>query len=55
MPDDLAEILNEIITRIEKVEENQKALEGAIQAFIVVFGIRRLSDEPGGAEHESTG
>lgn len=53
MPDDLAEMLNEIITRLEKVEENQRALEGAIQAFIVVFGIRRLPDKPGENRREA--
>ena len=47
MPDDLAEVLNEIITRIERLEENQAAIEGAIQAFITVFAIRRLPDESG--------
>lgn len=52
MPDDLAEMLNEIITRLEKVEENQRALEGAIQAFVTVFAIRRLPEDPGGQEGE---
>lgn len=47
MPDDLAEVLNEIITRIDRLEENQAAIEGAIQAFITVFAIRRLPEEPG--------
>jgi len=44
MPDDLAEVLNEIVTRLERVEENQAALEGAIQAFITVFAVRRLPE-----------
>jgi exonuclease VII small subunit len=45
MPDDLAEMLNEIVARIEKLEENQAALEGAINAFIAVFAVRRLPDK----------
>jgi hypothetical protein len=40
------DLLNELIRRIAKVEENQAAIEGAIQAFIVVYGIRRLPDKP---------
>jgi hypothetical protein len=40
------ELLNELITRLQKVEENQAALEGAIQAFITVFAVRRLPDRP---------
>lgn len=47
MGDDVAEMLNEIITRLEKIEENQATLEGAIRAFFVVYGIRRLPDPPG--------
>lgn len=39
--------LDELISRIEKVEENQAALEGAINAFVTVFAVRRLSDKPG--------
>lgn len=39
--------LDELITRIEKLEENQAALEGAINAFVTVFAVRRLED-PGG-------
>lgn len=46
MPDDLAEVLNEIIKRIDRLEENQKAFEGAVQAFITVFAIRRLPEDP---------
>ena len=38
------ELLNELVTRIAKLEENQAAIEGAINAFITVFGIRRLPD-----------
>lgn len=41
MPDDLAEVLNEIITRLQKVEENQAAIEGALQAFITVLAAHR--------------
>jgi hypothetical protein len=44
MDDDLAKVLNEIVSRLEKVEENQAAIEGAIQAFITVFAVRRLPD-----------
>lgn len=42
--------LDELITRIEQVEENQAALEGAINAFIAVFAVRRLPDNPGGSD-----
>ena len=41
------DLLNELVARIARVEENQAALEGAINAFIVVYGIRRLPDQPG--------
>lgn len=44
------ELLNELVTRLQKVEENQAALEGAIQAFITVFAVRRLPDKPGGRD-----
>lgn len=40
------ELLNELVARIEKVEESQAAIEGAIQAFITVFAVRRLPDPP---------
>jgi len=40
------ELLNELVTRVAKVEENQAALEGAIQAFVTVFAVRRLPDPP---------
>ncbi len=40
------ELLNELVTRIEKVEQEQAAFMGALQAFIVVLGVRRLP-EPG--------
>jgi uncharacterized protein (UPF0335 family) len=40
-------VLDELITRIEQLEENQAALEGAIQAFITVFAVRRLPDKTG--------
>lgn len=46
----IRELLNELITRLEKVEQNQAALEGAIQAFITVFAVRRLPDKPGGRD-----
>lgn len=46
--DDLPpDVLDELITRIERLEKNQAALEGAIRAFIVVFGVRRLPDTTG--------
>lgn len=51
MPDP-AETLNEIIARLEKVEENQRAIEGAVQAFVTVFAIRRLPEDSGGQEGE---
>jgi len=40
------ELLNELVTRIEKVEKEQAAFMGALQAFIVVLGVRRLPDPP---------
>ena len=43
----IRDLLNEIITRLEKVEENQAALEGAINAFITVFAVRRLPEPDG--------
>jgi hypothetical protein len=45
--------LEELLTRIQKLEENQAALEGAIQAFITVFAVRRLPNpgETGTDEH----
>lgn len=43
----IRELLNELVSRLEKVEENQAALEGAIQAFITVFAVRRLPDRLG--------
>lgn len=42
----IRELLNELVTRIEKLEENQAAIEGAINAFIAVFAVRRLPDPP---------
>lgn len=36
------EALNELVKRIEKIEENQAAIEGGINAFIAVFAVRRL-------------
>lgn len=47
MPDDLEETLAELDRRLKKLEAKQDAIEGAINAFIVVFGIRRLPDDPG--------
>jgi len=41
------EVLNELVTRIAKLEENQAAIEGAIQAFVTVFAVRRLPDRLG--------
>ena len=39
------EALNELVKRIEKIEENQAAVEGGINAFIaVLFAVRRLPD-----------
>jgi hypothetical protein len=43
------ELLNELVARIEKVEENQAAYEGAIQAFITVFAVRRIPPRTGPA------
>lgn len=39
--------LDELITRIETLEKNQAAYEGAVQAFITVFAVRRLPDKTG--------
>lgn len=38
--------LDELISRIEQLEENQAAIEGAVNAFITVFAVRRLPDKP---------
>ena len=43
------ELLNELVRRITKLEENQAAIEGAINAFIAVFAVRRLPG-PGDGE-----
>jgi hypothetical protein len=43
----IRDLLNELVARVAKVEENQAALEGAIQAFITVFAVRRLPDRLG--------
>lgn len=48
------ELLNELVARIQKVEENQAALEGAIQAFITVLAVRRLPDRLGTASEADT-
>jgi hypothetical protein len=39
--------LEELITRIEELEKNQAAMEGAVNAFITVFAVRRLPDQSG--------
>lgn len=38
--------LDELVTRVEQLEERQAALEGAVNAFITVFAVRRLPDKP---------
>lgn len=43
-------VLDEIITRLEALEEFKAAVEGSINAAVVVYGVRRLPkppDEPG--------
>lgn len=42
----------ELRERLKKVEENQQAIDGAIRAFITVFAVRRLPEDPGGLESE---
>lgn len=46
--------LDELITRIEQLEENQAALEGAVNAFVTVYAVRRLPEpgETGPDEHQ---
>jgi hypothetical protein len=48
----LAEQLTELRERLKKVEENQQAIEGAIRAFIVVYGVRRIPDGTGDGTDE---
>jgi hypothetical protein len=50
----IRELLNELVSRLEKVEENQAALEGAIQAFITVFAVRRLPNRLGTDEADTS-
>lgn len=50
----IRELLNELVARLQKVEENQAALEGAIQAFIVVFATRRLPNRLGTDEADTS-
>jgi hypothetical protein len=49
MPDGTEQMLNELIARVEKLEENQAAIDGAFRALITVFAVRRLPDPPGQA------
>lgn len=49
---DLEEKLQELERRLKKVEENRESLEGAIRAFIVVFGIRRIPDGTGDGQED---
>lgn len=44
--------LDELITRIEELENYKEALEGTIQAAITVYAVRRLPDNPGGLDDE---
>jgi hypothetical protein len=46
------ELLNELVTRITKLEEEKEALYGALSAFITVLAVRRLPDPPGGGEDD---
>lgn len=39
-------VLDELITRIETVERQVKALEDAARAFAVVYSIPRIPDPP---------
>jgi uncharacterized protein (UPF0335 family) len=41
MPDEIAEMLNELIARIEKLEENQRAIDGAFLAAMAVLSAHR--------------
>lgn len=38
----IRELIDELITRIEKLEQERAALMGAIQAFVVVLEAQRL-------------
>lgn len=42
-----ADLIRELQAKVAALEEQQAAVDGAIRAFIVVFGVRRLPDEPG--------
>jgi hypothetical protein len=35
-------VWDDIITRLESLEAKVEALEGAVNAFVVVYGVRRL-------------
>jgi hypothetical protein len=44
--------VDELLTRIERLEHRVKVLEDAARAFAVVYAIPRLADNPGGtSEH----
>lgn len=52
------DVLNELITRIDALEKEQAenkefrtAVESAVRAFLVVFGIWRLPDQPRHTPH----
>lgn len=42
---DIEQRIAELERKIQILEENQKAIDGAIGAFITVFAVRRLPEE----------
>lgn len=42
----IEEQLAEIRQRLDLIEESQRAIDGAIGAFITVFAVRRLPEDP---------
>lgn len=46
--------LDELITRVEKLEARLTAIEDAARAFAVVFAIPRIPDPPRGDDGQAT-
>lgn len=40
-------VVDELFTRIERLEERLRAMEDAARAFAVVYAIPRITDTPG--------
>lgn len=44
--------LDELLTRLDELEQRLAAMEAAARAFAVVFAIPRIPDQPGGEPDE---